>query len=246
LYNGFMRTAFVLAVLLLSANGRADLAAGSASADDWGHVTVALTRTGEVTELVFALYEGGRILYRDGSDYDVVRLTADEEKALVGDLGLDRVGALNPPNYDGNDGVTECIFVWSHGVKQRDCMYGGIEREQPPGWRNAPPVMQKIWKRVAHFRSPRARPWAANRITVIASPYTAWTCATATPAPWPADWLRPPKTAPGSDRRWSFTLPDIAFERSYHNTSHGCLMVDGVRYSLTMRRTLPGDDLWLR
>jgi hypothetical protein len=106
--------------------------------------------------------------------------------------------------------------------------------------------MQKIWKRLAHFTSPRARPWVADRITVIASPYTAWTCASATPAPWPADWPRPPKAAPGSDRRWRFTLSDTAFESSYSNRSHGCLLVDGVRYSLTMRRTLPGDDLWLR
>jgi hypothetical protein len=248
-----MRLAVVLGALLLgSSAARADLATGNVGTGEWGHVTVALTGTGEFTKLVFALYSSGRVLYLDGIDnyssnnYNVVALTADEVKALVGDLGLERVGALHPPNVDGNDGVTECIFVWSRGARQHDCMWGGIERKQPAGLRNAPPPMQKIWKRLAYFTSPRARPWVADRITVTASPYPAWTCATATPAPWPAEWPRPPRTAPGRDRRWSFTLSDTSFASSYYDTSHGCLLVDGERYSLTMRRTLPDDDFWLR
>ena len=222
--------ATVLAACLTATAPRvahADLSASAGRADDWGQVTVALTISMEGTQsLLFALYSSGRALYRAPSGrsverYDVVTLRPDEQKALVGDLGLDQVGNLHPPRRMGFDGATECIVVWSNGTDKRDCIWGGIEDDdiqQRSDAQRTPPAMVKIWKRLTAFKSPRGKPWVPDRIGVVARPYAEWNCGAAEPWSWPNGWPHPPaefraqvKSVPGKpEPTWTFTVPGSA------------------------------------
>jgi hypothetical protein len=122
-------------------------------------------------EGVFILYSTGRVIYSTPSGrqnradwrvpipYYTVTLTAAEQKALFGDLPLDKVGSwiIGP---GGDDGGSICIEVRSHGQQKRDCKWGGIDIGP-----KAPPDMVKIWKRLSTFESKRATSWKPDATT---------------------------------------------------------------------------------
>ena len=124
-----MRRAAAL-ILLTSAAAFADVAAPQAAAtvDDFGAPRVILTSFGYetgFTYLIFALYEHGRVAYpvpRDwsGEHYLTATLSADEERTLLANLPLNRIGSLHPSQRNGADGSNDCI----HSVARRSARAG--------------------------------------------------------------------------------------------------------------------------
>lgn len=187
----------------------------------------------------------------------VVTLTTAERNALVGDLPLDRVGQLHPPDRRGDDGGTECIQVWSNGAARRDCLWGGIEDWHRPGVMDAPPEMIAIWKRLAHFSSAQAVPWVPDHIEVRASPWQ-WfhsveKCGKPVALPWPKRWPKPGgKGTIMPTWGWAFSLDatDLLQLRLIEATrpTPGCtqpVSLRGAYYELSHHVPLPHvETLW--
>lgn len=247
----------VAGLLLVGAGAHADVAVRTSKdvADPWGDpvvvLKVGLGHHPTKYRLQFALYRSGRVLYAEAefSDrYRLITLTPSEQKALIGDLPLDRVGNLHPPDLWGFDGATECIVTWRGGREQQDCLWGGIEMTNG----NAPPDMVRIWKRLAHYIARRARPWVSERVKVTLSPWgSAGSCAPRAAIPWPPGWPRPTGDDP-KDAHSIFTLPrsrvpELARLSNTYGPD-GCrkaLYTDGKPYFLYYETAFPHEDLWL-
>jgi hypothetical protein len=256
--------ALTIGMLLLPKQVRADLTTTQAPSNVWGLPKVALTirsawRGG--VNLIFALYSSGRVLYvapgdRSFDNYNTVTLTPAEQDALIGNLPLNRVGQLHPPQHIGADGATECIETWSgENARRNDCIWGRIEKDiDIPGYRKTPTEMVTIWKRLVHFSSTRAKPGLPDQVNGRAIPWkTESNCGTPSPWAWPLGWPHPARNS-GTNQHGEVSafnvsgtaLPELRSIRS-SRTPRGCVQpvqLDGSYYYLVYTVLLPHEALW--
>ncbi len=248
---------FIVALSLCSCASAAKKTATAplAIVEDWGAREVELSSFGPMHAArgpSFVLYASGRVLYsRDELAYLFVALSPEEHAALLTGLPLDRIGQL-PPGPVGDDGGWECVAVWAHEGRREHCHWGGVERQPVGRPLDAPPEMAMIWKRLAHFSSPRARPWVNDRIEIVAVPWEknqrAERCGAPTGAwSWPARWPQP--GAHGEEMPlsgWTLVVPASELPELKRmmaaRTSRGCVRPVSLRgdaYELSYRQPLP-------
>ena len=213
-----MRRAAAL-ILLTSAAAFADVAAPQAAAtvDDFGAPRVILTSFGYetgFTYLIFALYEHGRVAYpvpRDwsGEHYLTATLSADEERTLLANLPLNRIGSLHPSQRNGADGSNDCIHVWRDGQHAQDCIWSiDIDDWAPEG--GTPPEMLRIWKQLSHFSSGRAQRWMPSSVPVAVTAARGRPCPAHAQERWPATWPIPDSAMMRRlhhGANWTFAVP---------------------------------------
>jgi hypothetical protein len=252
-------TRMAIFVVALALPAHADLTVKSSAHDDWGAPEVVLRVESEfgIHDIEAVLYASGRLLYRDfkggvqPADYFVVALTPAEKRALVDGLALSRVGALHPSKNVGADGATFCIDVWTAGTRKSDCIWGNIENDWPD--LPPPPEMSAIWRRLAHFTSPRAQKWVPNQVTVSVM---SWRCGhdAATHSAWPARWPthgEPFKTLEGDGFRFTVGGNELPELRRLEKTRlpSGCIqpvVVEGRNMYTSFSYSLPHDEVWWR
>ena len=254
-------------LLAISLFGAARVAAKTnAHHDAWGKLEVALLLTHHLdggTDLLFALYSSGRVLYLHpmtvppwDRNYDVVTLSAAERKALVGDLPLGKVGQFHPSAHQGDDGSTSCIEVWSDGAHHHDCKWGGMNdkiADTHPSWPRTPPGMLEIWRKLLSFRSERAKPWIPDHINVTLEKYAEWNCGEPAASPWPGAWPHPTPATSTTDPQLvgRLVLPGSALpalqELETGHTSKRCrrpMELDGALYAVFFETPFPSEDAW--
>ncbi|MDB4964359.1 MAG: hypothetical protein JWN44_48 [Myxococcales bacterium] len=234
--------------------------------EEWGTPEIALTVSGWVgppNRLIFVLYSSGRVLQPSEGDircenYQVTALTAAERNALIADLPLDRVGHVQLPRRVGDDGATACIKVWSANGARSDCLWGGFEDWTEGALLPAPRELEAIWKRLAHFSSPRARAWTPDHVDVRAEPWgwrqPAEKCGKPVASPWPKRWPQPGgKRITMPTWGWKFSLPatELSELRRIEAASrpNGCqqpVVLRGEYYELYFGAPLPHEDAWSR
>ena len=146
-----------------------------------------------------------------GDHYLTMTFSSDEERALLANLQLDRIGGLHPTERNSADGSTDCIHAWRDGQHAQDCIWS-IDVDSD-GWApesRAPPEMLRIWKQLAHFSSARAQRWVPSKIPVEIAVARGRPCPARAQERWPATWPNPDGALLRRIQRgatWKFTLP---------------------------------------
>jgi hypothetical protein len=216
----------------------------------------------------FVLYEDGRVVYRshaaDGSpgDYFAVALKEAEQKALLAELDLARLGSLPQHTNASNstDMPTTALITFPAGKARAVSVYGVIDADQshqviatttvagspaPPA---VPPAFTDIYRRLHGFSRTNATPWTPEVIEVMVWDYN---YAPST-RPWPKGW---PDLGSAAEKLSADAVGRVfvdgrdkeALMEFLHSLGEReAVLMNGKKMAISARIVLPGEQIWER
>lgn len=194
----------------------------------------------------FALYEDGRVIYREGDEYRSVELSAAELESFRKSFATAHNSALSG-GYDvalATDQPDNSLLLY-RGEPVYLNVYGSLDDEQVIA--RLPRSVRDAYETVRTFSHTRSEPWMPEKIEVMVQPYEY------APEPsikWNEDWpgLSHPTTVQRGES-YSLFLPTSERKNLQQflaaRNERGAIEIDGRKWAASTRIPFTREELWM-
>lgn len=195
---------------------------------------------------VFALYEDGRAIYRDGERYRTATLGASEQAALLGgDDPLAGLGGGYSASRSSDEPMND-LLLYRGNKPVFVSVYGDLH--DPDVRARVPARILTLLDRLEAFRPSASAAWLPEKIEVMIWPYDhAVDPSIAWPKRWPG--LHAPDTVRRDRSRYSLFVPSSERDRLEEFLARqrpkGAIEIDGRKWSADLRFPFPHERLWM-
>ena len=194
----------------------------------------------------FALYEDGRVIYREGEEYRTVELSEAELQAFRKSLTTAHNSARSG-GYDvalTTDQPDNSLLLY-RGEPVYLNVYGSLDDEEVIA--RLPRSVHDAYETLRTFSHTRSEPWIPEKIEVMVQPYEY------APEPsikWNKDWpgLSHPTTVKRGDS-YSLFLPTTERKNLQQflaaRNERGAIEIDGRKWAVSTRIPFPSEELWM-
>lgn len=194
----------------------------------------------------FALYEDGRVIYREGEKYRSVKLSAAELHSFRKSLATAH-NSTRSGGYDvalATDQPDNSLLLY-RGDPVYLNVYGSLDDEQVVA--RLPRSVREAYDTVRTFSHTSSEPWMPEKIEVMVQPYEY------APGPsirWNEDWpgFSHPTTVQRGDS-YSLFLPSTERKNLQQflatRNEKGAIEINGRKWAASTRTPFPSEELWM-
>lgn len=194
----------------------------------------------------FALYEDGRVIYRDGEEFRTIQLGTAELQRVRKQLT-----PAHRPEFKGGYRIVQAtdqpdnILLFYRGDPVFLDVYGSLDDHEVASY--LPDPIREAFETLRSFRHAKSKRWLPQWIEVMVSPYEH---AVDPSIEWDHDWpgLSDQRTIRRGDS-YSLFLPSTELEplRQFLAKANpkGAIEIDGRKWSASIRFPFPQEQLWM-